>query len=238
MQIDELFANHLYFMANHRGSVRLAGRDVHVEGPTAALTSFVPGSPASPLPEGCKVVRLAPWSGDWSGALEDAGFRAAECLTYMEYGDRHARIAAPAGISVDVVDSPEGADVFAEVQSAGFATGEPGVDEWWRTYFGVQARANFGHPEQTLYLGRLDGRAITSTLVIRAFGVMGIYAVATLPEYRRRGGSAAVLERVRRDALAAGCPRLILQAASGSVAERHYAKLGFTTRYASQVWRR
>ena len=74
--------------------------------------------------------------------------------------------------------------------------------------------------------------------MVRTPGLSGVYAVATEPEYRRRGVSGAVLERVRRDALECGFPRLVLQALTDSYAERYYVKLGFLARYVSRVWRR
>jgi GNAT superfamily N-acetyltransferase len=240
MFIDELFANHLFFMANHRGSVRLAGRDIHVDGPTDELTSFVPGSPESACPHAIPAVRIAPWSGEafWSRALERAGLAAAERLVYMEYADRHARIRATPDVSVTVAGDIAAADAFAAIQSAGFATGEPAVDDWWRACFTEQARANLGRGEQRFYLGWRNGVPVTSTLAVQAFGVTGIYAVATVPEHRGNGASATVLERVRQDASACACARLVLQAVSGSYAERYYRNLGFAPRYSSQVWRR
>jgi GNAT superfamily N-acetyltransferase len=237
MRIDPLFANHLFFMANHRGSVRLEGRDVHVLGPIDELNSFVPGSPRSILPEGCRTVRLAPWSGDWSAALAAAGFRPAEALSYRELADCGRPLSAVRDIEVRVVGDREEAQKFADIQAAGFAAGEPG-DAWWSAYFLTQAQRNFDHPGQVFYLGFAGAEPCACTVVCKAAGVAGVYAVATKPHFRRRGASAALLERARRDAVAADWPRLILQAVKGSYAEAYYARLGFFERFASQVWRR
>lgn len=237
MRYDQLFANHLFFMANHRGSVRLEGVDLHLCGPIDELTSYVPGSPLSPLPDDCRAVRLAPWSGDWNERLESARFRPAEALSYMELADADRALSENRAIEVRIVRNADEAEEFARVQAEGFATGGSG-DDWWKAYFSAQARRNFDHSLQTFYLGCSGGTPCTSTLVCNAAGVTGVYAVATKPEFRRQGASAAVLEQARRNAVAAGSPRLVLQAVAGGHAESYYAKLGFFKRYTSQIWRR
>lgn len=235
---DALFDNHLRFLATHRGDLRYRGRDIFVEGPTPALTSFVPGHPESRIPDDAAAVRLAPWSGTgWSERLEPLGLKPAEALSYMELANARLPLGPPSAAVTCVADD-EGADAFASVQAAGFATGNREVDEWWAGYFAEQARLNHRNAEQTFYLGWAEERPVTSTLVVRTPGVTGIYAVATLPAFRRRGISAAVLDRARRDALARDHERVILQAVNGSYAETYYAKLGFVTRFISRVFRR
>lgn len=217
--MDDLFINHLAFMAAHRGSVRFAGRDIFIEGPTPALTSFVPGSPRSVIDDTCRAVRLHPSSGDdWAEKLAALAFRPAESLTYMELADIHSPIVA-INVRVTLAESENDADSFADIQASGFATGVAEVDEWWRPYFLQQARSNYDHPAQRFYLGWLEEKPVTTTLVLRGQNVSGVYAVATQPGARSNGVSAAVLERVRRDALASGFPRIILQAMTGSYAE-------------------
>jgi GNAT superfamily N-acetyltransferase len=240
MYIDDLFANHLLFMATHRGSVRLEDLDFHIQGPAPSLVSFVPGSPDSAVPENCPAVRLAPWSGGeaWDDRLEAQGYARAEALAYMELGDSNRPLTSADGIEVEVAQDARAAEAFAAIQAAGFATGDASIDDWWGPYFTDQARKNYNHPAQVFYLGRTEDQFVTCTLIVRTPGVSGIYAVATKPDFRKRGVSTAVLDRARLDALKAGFPRIILQAMRGSYAESYYGKLGFLTRYFSQVWRR
>src|SRR5262245_32705970 len=104
MYFDELFCNHLYFMACHRGSVRLQRSDLHIEGPIPELTSFVPGSLDAQPPAECPAIRLAPWSGGsaWDGRLESAGYRRAESLVYMELGDPCAAIVKTSAFKISL----------------------------------------------------------------------------------------------------------------------------------------
>jgi len=156
----------------------------------------------------------------------------------MELADANKALVERGGASVEVARGQAAADHFAAVQAAGFATGERASDDWWGAYFVEQARKNITHPAQRFYLGSLDGETVTCTLVVRTPGISGVYAVATRPQHRRRGASMAVLERVRSDAIRSGFSRIILQAVVGSYAYSYYAKLGFFTRYVSQVWRK
>jgi predicted GNAT family acetyltransferase len=75
----------------------------------------------------------------------------------------------------------------------------------------------------------VDGQAVSAGLRTGpAAGMAEVAAVATLPEYRRRGLAAAVVAELSRDALAAGL-RPYLQAESEAEA-RIYARLGFEHR--------
>lgn len=240
MHFDELFCNHLYFMACHRGSVRQQRSNFHIDGPIPELTSFVPGSIDAQLPANSPAIRLAPWSGGsaWDAKLESAGYLRAESLVYMELGNPHAAIEKNSTFKITLANDPVATAAFAGIQAESFATGDPGIDDWWRPYFAEQATDNYRHPAQRFYLGWDIARPVTTTLAIRTRGMTGIYAVATLPDHRRRGVSAAVLDRARLDAVESGHSRIVLQAMVGSYAERYYTKLGFLPRYVSQVWRR
>lgn len=237
--MDALFANHLRFMAHHRGSVRRCGRDIHIEGPSTELTSFVPGGEDSAIAADCPAVRVVPWSGDgWRDRLKLRGYEHAETLSYMELANPFATFAQSAPITVQVARDRAHAAAFADVQAAGFLSGDSENALWWRRYLPDQALNNINESNQRFYLGFSEGIAVASTLALRSTGVVGVYAVATVPAYRRRGFAAALLECVRRDALEAGLPRIILQAHTGSDAESYYARRGFFIRYQTPIWRR
>jgi GNAT superfamily N-acetyltransferase len=237
--MDALFANHLRFMAHHRGSVRRSGRDIHIEGPTEDLTSFVPGGEDSAVDAACPAVRVAPWSGDgWPDRLTSAGYVQAGVLSYMELANPFAAFAQSAPITVRLARDRAHAAAFADVQAAGFLSGDGEEERWWRRYFPEPALSNINEPNQRFYLGFSEGVAVASTLALRSSGVVGIYAVATVPACRRRGFATALLECARRDALEAGLSRIILQAHAGSDAESSYVRLGFFIRYQTPVWRR
>jgi len=94
------------------------------------------------------------------------------------------------------------------------------------------ARMELGPPPEALsaqrrYIGYLDDQpvAVSANLVSR--GVVGIYAVATLPEARGRGIGAAMTRRAAQDGFAAGATAAVLQASP--MGQPVYARMGFRT---------
>lgn len=146
---------------------------------------------------------------------------------------------AATGVEIEVARTEPALREFAAVQAAGFADADGSIDAWWAHHFVHAALANRSDPGQTFYLARVGGSAVGTTLVVRAAGVAGIYAVATMPGFRCRGVARALLDRACLDATHShGMSRIILQAMKGSYAESYYAKLGFRQLYELAVWRR
>ncbi|MER7244771.1 GNAT family N-acetyltransferase [Kribbella sp. NPDC000426] len=226
-----LLDNHLAFLAAHRGVVRRSAEAIEVVGESDEFSAWTPLSLTAELPAGTSTVRLVPWSGaGWVERLAAAGFEPAEVLVHME-----ASAGSVAGEPVEPIDSDADALGFAEVQSAAFLeVGEPDYD-WWQKMFAERAVQNYRAPGQSLYLLRVDGRPASSTLVLRTGSVVGVYPVATKPEYRGRGLATALLAQARRDAVG---DRLTLQVVEGSDAERLYLNLGFRPAFRSPHFRR
>jgi ribosomal protein S18 acetylase RimI-like enzyme len=78
------------------------------------------------------------------------------------------------------------------------------------------------------YVAYLDGAPVATAATVTAAGAVGVYNVATLPEYRRRGHGEAVvryaLERAREQS---GCERTILQSTEYGL--RLYLSMGYQT---------
>lgn len=83
-----------------------------------------------------------------------------------------------------------------------------------------------------VWLGYEAGLAVTSTAVIEAAGVLGIYSVATLPAWRGRGMAEAIMRHAVSDRRLRGSTApLVLQSSPGGL--ELYKRLGFkrTTRF-------
>ena len=75
-----------------------------------------------------------------------------------------------------------------------------------------------------LYLGRLDGEAVASSMLVPGAGVAGIYCVATLPAARRRGIGSALTLRALLEGRARGYRVGVLAAEEAGVGL--YRRLG------------
>jgi GNAT superfamily N-acetyltransferase len=108
---------------------------------------------------------------------------------------------------------------FAHIMSVAFgipfavANEVYGTGNIWRTGF-------------TGYVGYLDGTPVASTAIVIEAGVIGIYAVGTLPGYQRRGYAEALLRyAVDRARAESALERLVLQSSQAGLPL--YLKLGF-----------
>jgi ribosomal protein S18 acetylase RimI-like enzyme len=78
------------------------------------------------------------------------------------------------------------------------------------------------------YVGYVDGEAVSTTAIVLGGGVMGVYNVATLPGYQRRGFGEAVMRGALADARREyGIERTILQSTPAGL--RLYERMGFRT---------
>lgn len=85
-----------------------------------------------------------------------------------------------------------------------------------------------------LYVGYLDGRAVSCGAGIRTGRTIGVYNIATVPQARRRGFGAEMTDRVAADGLAAGCDTAILQASA--MGQPIYERLGYRTVVRYREW--
>lgn len=86
------------------------------------------------------------------------------------------------------------------------------------------------------YLALVEGVAAGCVHLLSTESSAGIYALATLRAYRRRGVARALLARAIEDARGAGCDVIALSTAAESAAERLFVALGFTPAFETELW--
>ena len=91
----------------------------------------------------------------------------------------------------------------------------------------LPSRAFAADPDVQLFIGRLEGRPVGTSLAIRTGDVSGVYAVGTLPEARRRGVGSALTWAAVSAGRAWGCDTIVLQASE--MGFPLYAAMGFRT---------
>jgi ribosomal protein S18 acetylase RimI-like enzyme len=82
-------------------------------------------------------------------------------------------------------------------------------------------------PDVQLFVGRLDGKPVGTSIAIRSRGASGIYNVGTLPEARRRGVGSAVTWAAIEAGRAWGYDTIVLQ--SSVMGLSMYSAMGFRT---------
>ncbi|MFX0106286.1 MAG: GNAT family N-acetyltransferase [Candidatus Hodarchaeota archaeon] len=79
--------------------------------------------------------------------------------------------------------------------------------------------------EVCFYLGKFEGKPVSTLMLYLSSGVGGLHAVSTLPEYRNKGFGLTISRAALIDAFEMGYRVGVLQASS--LGERVYRKLGF-----------
>jgi ribosomal protein S18 acetylase RimI-like enzyme len=128
--------------------------------------------------------------------------------------------------------TPEDAGAFATIDAQVNAPRE----RWARPFLLGAALANVLEPSRAFYLGSLDGEPVGTALCVSDGGVAGIYSVATLRAYRRRGVATALTLRAIADARAGGADTVCLECESGGEAMALYTRLGFQPAHESALW--
>jgi ribosomal protein S18 acetylase RimI-like enzyme len=97
---------------------------------------------------------------------------------------------------VERVVDPGGLAEFEHASTAGFETPELHELE----PFGVYGRSVLDDPRIRVFVKRQEGRVVSGSIACISAGVIGVYAVATLPGFRRRGfGSQVTWAAVRSE---------------------------------------
>ena len=111
--------------------------------------------------------------------LRDLGFEKFESEAwYVRDPQQPAR-----AVSVEEVTQAEGLAEFEHASTDGFESLELHDLE----PFGVYGEAVLHDPRMQLYVRREEGQVVSGSIACISAGVVGVYAVATVPAFRRRG---------------------------------------------------
>jgi ribosomal protein S18 acetylase RimI-like enzyme len=176
--------------------------------------------------------RTLRWSFWLCEDMLDSAARRRERLTFTTFGMRP--ISHPPGMLAPallppvsnlpaiecrpVSDGPTRA-AFAEITSVAFEIP-------YMVALAVYSRAEAWNGEYEGFVGMVGGKAVSIVALVAAGGAIGVYSLATLPDYRRQGYGEALL----RSAMAAvqkrtGLARTVLQ--STEAGYRLYKRMGF-----------
>jgi GNAT superfamily N-acetyltransferase len=149
----------------------------------------------------------------------------------MELSSAPSNVDAPPGLVIEAVANDIALREWAWVTTLGLFT----HPESEADYFYELMRSAKACGRLEFFLGRCEGRPAASSAVFFHDGIAGIYFVATLPEFRRRGFGLSITFAPLRKARTAGARGAILQASA--LGEPVYRRLGFQ-RYCTlrQFW--
>ncbi len=97
--------------------------------------------------------------------------------------------------------------------------------------FQIHAESSIEDQNLRCYIGRVDGEPASVSMAYVSNGIVGVYGVATLPEYRRRGYAQALTRAAVQSGL--GLPALLQPS---PMAESMYQRMGFYEIGRLQMW--
>jgi GNAT superfamily N-acetyltransferase len=139
----------------------------------------------------------------------------------------------PAEICVQEIDLNSQTRGFALALSEGFGIPLDLLESTEQT-----ARIEHGAPGWQTYLAVVDGQpaAMATLYVDHHTGIASIDAMATRPDFRRRGCQSALLRRCLADATRAGCSLVVSQTRPSSASERNMVRAGFGIAYTKLLY--
>lgn len=234
-----LLENHLAFLAAHRGRVCRDGDTISVESDRTEFNYTLLGktSEVARLPKSVQTIQHLPWSVTTPDDLERAGFTRTIGLSYMILGEDRPTWRVRNDLVIIPVDSQSQMDLFSDVQSRGFNETQESFDRWHPWLKAANDR-NLRNKNQIFYVGLHKGKPAGTVLMVHEGEAAGIYAVATLPQQRKKGISATIMRQAIEDARQGGLQIITLQVKQDSYVEDFYRHLGFQRVFTAGIYRR
>jgi GNAT superfamily N-acetyltransferase len=227
MKNFESVANHLDFLKFNRGPVRHLGSFAFVESEKpeftfAYQTKLTATSNDSVL--GFNQLYLFKESADLIELAIGKGFQQKSSITHMIF-DRSMEAEKKLRTDLKIEEARTSVDIetFGEIQCRAFLTTDAAYTAW-ASWLKKMNQLNVGNSSQR-YLIAYDGETpVAVTLEVIRENSIGIYAVATHPDHRKKGASATLLKHTLDSY---PDKTVCLQVQTGSYAHKFYSKQGF-----------
>ena len=125
------------------------------------------------------------------------------------------------------------AGVWANLSARGWSHENPEL-QGFMAQFGALA---FAREESVNFIAELDGKPGATGMLCLHDGVVLFSGASTIPEMRRCGFQAALLEARMRYAYEHGCPLAMMVTEAGSQSQRNAERKGFRIAYTRTKWR-
>jgi GNAT superfamily N-acetyltransferase len=160
------------------------------------------------------------------------GYRPIELSSVLHRPVDQPSMKGPSGVTVRVAAQEEAA-LWADVSARGWAHEHPELLDFLQK-FGAVA---FAREHSVEFIAELDGQPGAAGTLSLHDGVALFGGASTIPQMRRRGLQAALLEARMRHAFEHGCPLAMMVTEAGSQSQRNAERQGFRIAYTRTKWR-
>jgi GNAT superfamily N-acetyltransferase len=160
------------------------------------------------------------------------GYRPIEISSVLYRGVEKPAAERKPSISVRVT-SPEDARLWTDISARGWTHEHPELSEFLRQMGAIC----LARDESPCFLAEFEGQPGATGALSLHQGVALFAGASTVPELRRRGLQAALLEERLRYAFHHGCDLAMMVAEAGSNSQRNAERQGFRVAYTRTKWR-
>jgi GNAT superfamily N-acetyltransferase len=164
--------------------------------------------------------------------LCERGYRPVEISNVMHRPVEKPKVDHPANIRVRVVGQDE-AQLWGSISAQGWTHEHPELQEFVQQ-MGVLSVARKDGP---CFLAEVDGTPAAAGAMSFFEGVALFAGAATVPEMRRRGLQAALMQERMKYASEHGCDLAMMVAEAGSNSQRNAERTGFRVAYTRIKWK-
>ena len=222
---ESILENHIHFLSKHRGIRECFEYGQFIHSDKAEYNIAFPFSN-----EGIEEIskKYTIYLPKWVSINDQMKlkYKKAGSLTYMILNNERREWKINEKIITKRAISLSGIEDFSIVQGKAFCETEEEFNEW---YLWMRERniKNLEDSNQNFYVAYENDNPVSVMLCIYHKNIAGIYAVATLPEHRKKGISTTLMQRVVDDAICNNMKTIILQTSTESYAHSFYRNLGF-----------
>jgi len=166
--------------------------------------------------------------------LQNAGYTEEDHETWMAHNviEDLEKIDDNPTIQLELVKTEEQMTVFTELFNTGFGmTTNTYGDSLISAFKNPSAEVEVLH-----YIAKLNGKECGIASLYSSGKIGGIYNVATVPEFRRKGVGTALNKKVVSESLARNHELLILQTEANGDAYRIYERMGFRPEFLASIF--
>jgi GNAT superfamily N-acetyltransferase len=164
--------------------------------------------------------------------LASRGYRPCELSSMMYRPVEVPSSEAPAEISVRLIGSDE-AQLWADISAQGWTHERPELTDFMRQFGALLAVRE----DSPCFLAEIDGQPAAAGALLIHGGVALFAGAATIPQFRRRGLQAALVQARMRCAFDHGCDLAVMAAEAGGESQRNAERKGFHIAYTRTKWR-
>lgn len=225
MNKQNLLEHHIHFLSKHRGERESLEQVEFIHSEKPSFNIAFPRSLES-IEKISSLFQI--YLPDWISEKEQSGFSQNKTgsITYMilpeqkNNWNRNNKIVIKKAVSLSDIED------FSLVQGKGFCETEDIFNEW-HPWMREKNISNLNDINQNFYIAYENKKPVGVCLCIYHNNIVGIYAVATLPECRKQGISTSIMLQIIEDGVKNNVSLITLQVATNSYAHSFYRHLGF-----------